>query len=80
MNDEQGVYSMATYGVTTTLAKFFGYHPVSKDPEAVGMAKGGIKGFSAELKALSKEEKLDMTRAAAKEMNFEQKDVSFDLT
>ncbi|MBI2640118.1 MAG: hypothetical protein HYW90_04520 [Candidatus Sungbacteria bacterium] len=83
---------MAKKGMTAVLKDMFGYHPA--DPAKSGMTVaevkamsyadgvrvGGLKGFSVELGRLSDEEKLELARAAAKELGLTQDQVDFPLS
>ncbi len=70
---------MAKSGMTTVLARFFGYHEKTTDQAVTGVAAGGIKGFAAEVKALSDSDKLELAQAAAREMGLKQEDATFPL-
>ena len=85
---------MAQKGQLAVIKEFFGYNsywPV--DPAKASMSPeqfkelsydeqvraGGLKGFSAEIKALTPEEKLWLTSRAAKEIGYTAEAVDFPL-
>lgn len=81
---------MALIGVNQILKEFFGYFPVSERsslpldefnrlPYDAQVRAGGLRGFSAELKHLSAEEKRELARLAAKELGYAQERVDFPL-
>lgn len=75
----------------SVMQQFFGYHPadpsksgmkledIKKLPYEEGVRVGGLKGFAAELSALSGDEKIELARGAAKELGFTQEQVDFPL-